>query len=86
MPATQVDKNYYSHELREFTRYRKLGWKTGVPSSVDETSTLWNNTHTATLEDYGLSGLESELYHPDAMNAAEMQMELEYLQSLKFTK
>ncbi len=29
---TQVDRNFYSHELREFVRYRSLGWKSGLPT------------------------------------------------------
>jgi hypothetical protein len=28
--------------------------------------TLWNNAHTATLEDYGLPATPSALYHPEA--------------------
>jgi hypothetical protein len=59
--ATQVDLNTYTHELREFLRYKKLGYENGVPDG-NEAHTLWNNTHTATLEDYGLT--DNDLYHP----------------------
>jgi len=65
--STPQDLNFYSHELREFTRYRRLGWKTGVPSNQDAARSLWLQTHSATLSDYGLH-LPSEklLYHPKA--------------------
>lgn len=61
----QVDLNYYAHECREFERYCNLGWETGRPVDDIEAHTLWNNTHTATLEDYKLSGAIEDLYHPD---------------------
>lgn len=68
IPAEQVDLNFYTHELREFVRYRKLGWESGVPKSPNEAYRLWNNTHTATLEDYRLNEKMTlhPLYHPDA--------------------
>lgn len=62
----QVDLNYYTHECREYQRYCNLGWETGRPSDNIEAYDLWNNTHTATLEDYNLSGAVEDLYHPDA--------------------
>ncbi len=36
---TQHDLNYYSHELREFVRYRRQGFPTGAGDDYD----LWNN-------------------------------------------
>lgn len=48
------DYNFYTHELDEFGRYTNLGYETGVPSDMDAADALWNNTHTAALEDYGL--------------------------------
>lgn len=62
---TKWDKNFYGHELREFVRYRRLGWPDGAPESPDAQLTLWNNTHTAALEDYGLNERLNSLYHPD---------------------
>lgn len=82
--ATQIDRNFYSHELREFVRYRRLGWKTGVPSIEESAATLWNNTHTATLEEYNLSGLREQLYHPKALQLVDQQEEQQFLNSLKF--
>lgn len=55
-----VDLNFYTHELREFVRYRQLGF----PSGAGMDSVLWNNAHTATLADYGLVEGPGVLYHP----------------------
>ena len=65
--ATKTDINFYSHELRESVRYRKLGWPKGQPNSVDDAYEVWNNAHTATLEDYGLKEGPGVLYHPDTI-------------------
>ena len=62
--ATQADKNFYAHELRESVRYRRLGWRDGQPAAPDAARTLWNNAHTATLEDYRLREGPGVLYHP----------------------
>lgn len=62
--ATPADLNFYTHELREFVRYRSLGYKTGLPDDPDIAHRLWNNAHTATLEDYGLKEAPGVLYHP----------------------
>jgi len=51
---TVQDLNFYAHELDEFARYRELGWETGQPASPEVAYELWNNCHTAALEDYGL--------------------------------
>jgi len=57
---------FYTHELRELDRYRNQG----IPDDVDPGYDDWNDMHTATLEDFGLSDLDSNnnsvLYHPDA--------------------
>jgi hypothetical protein len=65
LQPTQADLNSCSHELREFVRYRQLGWRTGEPTDGDAARELWNNAHTATLEDYGLREGPGALYHPD---------------------
>jgi hypothetical protein len=61
LEATPQDLNFYTHELRESVRYRRLGHATGDPGYD-----VWNNAHSATLEDYGLSELSEPhpLYHP----------------------
>ena len=66
---TQVDRNFYSHELREYTRYRRLGWESGAPSNIDDAHSLWNNTHSATLEEYRIQGNpDPQFYHPEAID------------------
>ncbi|ABU78646.1 hypothetical protein C3D80_14640 [Cronobacter sakazakii] len=64
LSAEKVDLNYYTHECREYQRYCNLGWETGRPADDAKAYDLWNNTHTATLEDYRITG--DDLYHPDA--------------------
>jgi hypothetical protein len=64
LEATPYDFNFYTHEIRELQRYSNLGWPRGQPADLDVRHELWNNAHTATLEDYGLK--DGQLYHPDA--------------------
>ncbi|HBV2421530.1 TPA: pyocin [Klebsiella pneumoniae] len=71
LTATDTDKRYYTHEIRELERYRNLGVADGtLPANAAE---VWNNTHTATLEDYELGNSETLLYTPEALKAAEEQ-------------
>jgi hypothetical protein len=64
LKPTQSDLNNYTHELREFLRYKKLGYEKGVPANAEDAARLWNNTHTATLEEYNLKEGFGVLYHP----------------------
>ncbi|CAE1143764.1 conserved protein of unknown function [Serratia sp. Tan611] len=65
LQATDTDKRFYTHEIRELERYRALGIPDGTtPKNSYE---VWNNTHTATLEDYQLSSDENLLYTPEAL-------------------
>jgi len=66
---TQVDLNYYTHELRERIRYKKLGYTTGVPAAEVAATQLWNNAHTATLEEYAVRDID--LLHPGAIKASD---------------
>lgn len=67
LQATDTDKRFYTHEVRELERYRNLGIKDGlIPENYDE---VWNNTHTATLEDYKINEKEQPLYTPEANEA-----------------
>jgi hypothetical protein len=66
LEPTPVDRGFYTHELREYVRYRRLGYESGTPADPEAAHTLWNNAHTATLEDYGLPVTPSALYHPEA--------------------
>jgi hypothetical protein len=66
-PAAQ-DLNFHSHELREYVRYRRLGWKHGVPADGDAARALWLQAHCAAIDDYGLPlGSDDLIYHPDAL-------------------
>ena len=62
-PAS-YDLNFYTHELDEAARYAQLGL--GPESGVDLGSPamydVWNDVHTAALEDYGISG--ADLFYP----------------------
>ncbi|WP_241586468.1 S-type pyocin domain-containing protein [Rosenbergiella epipactidis] len=66
LQPTDIDKRYYSHELRELERYRALG----VPDGVEDES-VWNDAHTATLEDYKVNEKKEPLYTPEAKEAYE---------------
>ncbi len=72
---TDVDKRFYTHEIRELERFRALGVADGVNSDDD---VVWNNTHAATLEDYKVKDAFELLYTPDAIEADEKQREREY--------
>jgi hypothetical protein len=65
LEPTLTDLNFYTHELREYVRYRRLGWATGEPTDPAIAYALWNNAHTAALEDYKLREGFGVLYHPD---------------------
>ncbi|WP_223545983.1 S-type pyocin domain-containing protein [Pseudomonas sp. A-B-19] len=72
---TDVDKRFYTHEIRELERFRALGVADGVNS---DDGVVWNNTHAATLEDYKVKDAFELLYTPDALEADEKQREREY--------
>ncbi|ENJ0790261.1 S-type pyocin domain-containing protein, partial [Salmonella enterica] len=69
LQPTDTDKRFYTHEIRELERYRAVGVPDGV--SPDDDGVTWNNTHTATLEDYKLSSDRSLLYTPEALKAGD---------------
>jgi len=71
-----VDRRFYTHELRELERFRVSGVADGV--NPNDEGVIWNNTHTATLEDYKLKDTVELLYAPDAIEAEEKQREKEY--------
>jgi hypothetical protein len=61
---TSHDLNFYTHELDEAARYARLGL--GPESGVDLGSPamyeVWNDVHTAALEDCGIAG--KDLFSP----------------------
>lgn len=76
---TDIDKRYYTHEIRELDRFRSLGYSdTDTPK---QDSPAWNNAHTATLEDYKVKDDDSLLYTEEALAAADEQ-DRKYFQSL----
>jgi hypothetical protein len=62
--ATSTDLVYYTHEIKESLRYKKLGFTQGVPNDINQAGELWNNTHTATLEDFRVT--DRQLLFPEA--------------------
>ncbi|POG14929.1 S-type pyocin domain-containing protein [Pseudomonas putida] len=76
MAVTDTDKRFYTHEVRELERYRRLGIADGI--EPDDESETWNNTHTATLEDYRLSSDFQLLYTPEALEADAAQTQRGY--------
>ncbi|TLP64721.1 MULTISPECIES: S-type pyocin domain-containing protein [Pseudomonas] len=73
--ATDTDRRFYTHEIRELERYRRLGIADNINPPDD--GKTWNNTHTATLEDYALSSDFSLLYTPEAIEAEKLQLSRE---------
>ena len=61
---TSYDLNFFTHELDEASRYAQLGFgpESGVDLGRAEMYEVWNDVHTATLEDYGIS--DADLFHP----------------------
>jgi hypothetical protein len=64
MKPTSYDLNFYTHELDEADRYARLGLgpESGVDIGSPEMYDVWNDVHTAALEDYGISG--ADLFYP----------------------
>jgi hypothetical protein len=70
LAVTNTDKRYYTHEIRELERYRALGAADGeTPEGDDAASEVWNNAHTATLEDYKVPDNFEVLHTSDALSA-----------------
>ncbi|WP_259741257.1 hypothetical protein [Pseudomonas fluorescens] len=78
---TDTDLRYYTHELRELERYRNFGYSDDI--SPSDQSPIWNNAHTATLEDYKLSSELTLLYNEEAVNAMNAQDEREYQNDMR---
>lgn len=65
MEPTSYDLNFYTHELDEADRYAQLGFgpESGVDLGISEMYEVWNDVHTAALEDYGIP--DTGLFHPE---------------------
>ncbi|KAE9640547.1 S-type pyocin domain-containing protein [Pseudomonas sp. PB106] len=81
LEVTDTDKRFYTHEIREFERLKALGY--GDTEMPDPDSSVWNDVHTATLEDYKLNDDPALLYTPEALEAARRQEERDYQKFLK---
>lgn len=61
------DKRFYTHETREFERYKAMGYEN--TKNADISKEVWNDTHSATLEDYKISEYDESgrdnIYHPE---------------------
>ncbi|MBC3206331.1 S-type pyocin domain-containing protein [Pseudomonas sp. SWRI111] len=73
---TDTDLRYYTHEIRELERYRAFGYSDDASPSNE--SPIWNNAHTATLEDYKLGSELALLYSERAISAMSTQVQREY--------
>lgn len=77
LEVSDIDKRFYTHELRELERFRALGIADGV--RPDDGGAIWNNTHAATLEDFKLQDSDELLYTIEALEADHQQMIKEFL-------
>ncbi len=60
---------YDSHELRESVRDRRLGFPTGAGDDYE----LWNNAHTATLQDYiGADTVAMEVFLAESLEVGQL--------------
>ncbi len=68
---TDIDKRYYTHEIRELERYRAIGGEDGpVPDEIKDE--VWNNAHTATLEGFQLDD-DWRLFYTIEADAADIE-------------
>jgi hypothetical protein len=71
LKPTDYDLRFYTHEIREYERYKALGFEHLPDNQIPDAYYVWNDTHTATLEDYKLSDFLDEamtdhsLYPPE---------------------
>jgi len=81
LDITDTDKRYYSHEIRELERFRALGISDTEGPGTN--TPIWNNAHTATLEDFQLKDDPTLLYTAEALAADNDQQEREFREFLK---
>ncbi|WP_277962962.1 S-type pyocin domain-containing protein, partial [Pseudomonas sp. RIT-To-2] len=76
LETSDIDKKYYTHEIRELERYRVLGVPDGVKPAA--ASGIWNSAHAATLEDFRLRDDTTQFYTAEAIDALNLQMNKEF--------
>ena len=66
--AAAEDFNFYSHELREYVRYRRLGWPTGVPRRFRVRDEVYGDMRIAHARRLWIPLRRDDLlYHPDSL-------------------
>jgi hypothetical protein len=60
IPATDIDKRFYTHELEESQRYKYKN----IPDLANN-ELFYLNAHTASLEVYGVNEVTEKLYRPE---------------------
>lgn len=78
LEVTDIDRRFYTHELRELERYRAMGI-----ADTDQGEQVWNDTHTAALEDYKINEQVEPLYTREAKEAGDRQ---DYLDAMRYLK
>jgi len=67
LQVSDWDKQFFTHETREFERYKELGFENTKNDLIPDE--VYNNAHSATLEDYKIYELDKngkrQLYHPE---------------------
>ncbi|WP_448091887.1 hypothetical protein [Pseudomonas lini] len=71
LEMTDTDRRFYAHTLRVMERLRAMG----IPDDFipKKNTSLWNNVHTAALEDFKLGNDETLRYTDEAIEAAKRQ-------------
>jgi hypothetical protein len=68
LEITDTDNRFYAHRLRTLERFRAMGIADDfIPK---KNPSIWNNAHSAALEDYKLGNDESLRYTAEAIKAA----------------
>jgi len=62
LEPSEFDLNFYTHELDEAGRFAALGYGGESYLGGADTAEVWNNAHTAALEDYGID--DASLFIP----------------------
>ena len=71
LKMTDTDRRFYAHSLRVHERFRAMGIDDSfIPK---RNPSIWNNAHTAALEDYKLSDDETLRYTDEAIEASKRQ-------------
>ena len=56
IPATDWDRRFYTHEIREYRRYENLGYEEALQKNIPDE--IYENAHSGTLEDFKLKEIQ----------------------------